>query len=143
MESLVGLRSRDTGNEMVGGPAWFPAPVVIVRMGWSFVAFLFGLCFFRADSAAQGALIVTDIVRMFVHPFQLLGESVDVVLQHPGATGLIIALVATEWSYRQWDHPVQLSGLPRTLRWSVYTLAIWATLAFMPEAPRPFIYFRF
>ena len=143
LESLVGIRGRYTGNEMVGGPAWFPAPVVIVRMGWSFGAFVFGAVFFRADSAAQAVRIVTDIVRMLVHPSQLFGDSVDVVLQNAVGTGLIIALVAVEWSCRQWDHPFHLSGLPRTLGWSVYTLVIWATLAFAPQAPQPFIYFQF
>jgi alginate O-acetyltransferase complex protein AlgI len=56
---------------------------------------------------------------------------------------LVLGLVVVEWWTRTKAHPLALDGWPRPLRWTLYTLLLWATIYLMPEEPDAFMYFQF
>jgi D-alanyl-lipoteichoic acid acyltransferase DltB (MBOAT superfamily) len=56
---------------------------------------------------------------------------------------LLLAFVLVEWQTRAAAHPLALERWPRALRWSLYTVLLWAAIYLMPDEPDAFIYFQF
>jgi D-alanyl-lipoteichoic acid acyltransferase DltB (MBOAT superfamily) len=144
MPFILWPRKRDGGPASGGRPAgWWQAARGLAATGATFAAICVTWVFFRARTPADAWLILSRIVT---NP----GPGARSLFVGTGTVGekgmilLILLLVGIEWFTRHRDHPLGvLAGLPRPVRWLVYTGVIWAIIHSIPSSVAPFIYFQF
>ncbi len=137
--------AREGGATPLAGPGIPLASSIIPLAGSAatFVAICVTWVFFRSRTPADAWSILTRIVtdpglgsRSLFDGTGRFGES--------GMILLVLLLVGVEWFTRHRDHPLGvLAGLPRPVRWLVYTGILWAIIYSIPSATTPFIYFQF
>ena len=112
----------------------------------SFILLTFGLTvfawiFFRAENIGHAISYISEIFSpsLFSIPkFARRGSSLTIVL-------LIVIFLLVEWQGREGQYAIEHIGYKwyRPLRWTFYSLIIFAIGMFMPSVESPFIYFQF
>ena len=129
-------------SDVPGGENDIPAVSVFVRMGYTFVIICVGWIFFRAASVSSAWLILYKIASLPL----TIADPASLVLDQAVRKGIgyLVVFVIIEWGFRRHLHPIVVAKLPVAVRWTVYTIVIWATIKMMlVNAVNPFIYFTF
>lgn len=129
-------------SDVPGGENDIPAVSVFVRMGYTFVIICVGWIFFRAASVSSAWLILYRIASLPL----TIADPASLVLDQAVRKGIgyLVVFVIIEWGFRRHLHPIVVAKLPVAVRWTVYTIVIWATIKTMlVNAVNPFIYFTF
>ena len=129
-------------SDVPGGENDIPAVSVFVRMGYTFVIICVGWIFFRAASVSSAWLILYKIASLPL----TIADPASLVLDQAVRKGIgyLVVFVIIEWGFRRHLHPIVVAKLPVAVRWTVYTIVIWATIKTMlVNAVNPFIYFTF
>ena len=129
-------------SDVPGGENDIPAVSVFVRMGYTFVIICVGWIFFRAASVSSAWLILYRIASLPL----TIADPASLVLDQAVRKGIgyLVVFVIIEWGFRRHLHPIVVAKLPVAVRWTVYTIVIWATIKMMlVNAVNPFIYFTF
>ena len=129
-------------SDVPGGENDIPAVSVFVRMGYTFVIICVGWVFFRAASVSSAWLILYKIASLPL----TIADPASLVLDQAVRKGIgyLVVFVIIEWGFRRHLHPIVVAKLPVAVRWTVYTIVIWATIKMMlVNAVNPFIYFTF
>ena len=129
-------------SDVPGGENDIPAVSVFVRMGYTFVIICVGWIFFRAASVSSAWLILYSIASLPL----TIADPASLVLDQAVRKGIgyLVVFVIIEWGFRRHLHPIVVAKLPVAVRWTVYTIVIWATIKMMlVNAVNPFIYFTF
>jgi len=129
-------------SDVPGGENDIPAVSVFVRMGYTFVIICVGWIFFRAASVSSAWLILYKIASLPL----TIADPASLVLDQAVRKGIgyLVVFVIVEWGFRRHLHPIVVAKLPVAVRWTVYTIVIWATIKTMlVNAVNPFIYFTF
>jgi alginate O-acetyltransferase complex protein AlgI len=106
------------------------------QMCFTFLLATLAWIFFRSANVSQAFHYLREIFSksLFHKPVYF---HYDLIL-------LILIFIGLEWFNREKEHPFQLAGKPRLVRWSVYSLAICVILFnFAFHKPAEFIYFQF
>jgi alginate O-acetyltransferase complex protein AlgI len=132
------LRSTD----IPGGAGRLPSRSTLVRMLSTFMLVSIGWVFFRAESLTRAVAILEGIAT---RPLAAATEAADWRGPlHPNVMCLlIVCLVLWEWVQRRYPHGLVLRRVPRLVRWTIYTLLLWLTLALYAGSVTQFIYFQF
>ena len=129
-------------SDVPGGENDIPAVSVFVRMGYTFVIICVGWIFFRAASVSSAWLILYRIASLPL----TIADPASLVLDQAVRKGIgyLVVFVIIEWGFRRHLHPIVVAKLPVAVRWTDYTIVIWATIKMMlVNAVNPFIYFTF
>ena len=129
-------------SDVPGGENDIPAVSVFVRMGYTFVIICVGWIFFCAASVSSAWLILYRIASLPL----TIADPASLVLDQAVRKGIgyLVVFVIIEWGFRRHLHPIVVAKLPVAVRWTVYTIVIWATIKMMlVNAVNPFIYFTF
>ena len=129
-------------SDVPGGENDIPAVSVFVRMGYTFIIICVGWIFFRAASVSSAWLILYKIASLPL----MIADPASLVLEQAVRKGIwyLVVFVLIEWAFRRHLHPIVVAKLPVAVRWTVYTIVIWATIKMMlVNAVNPFIYFTF
>jgi D-alanyl-lipoteichoic acid acyltransferase DltB (MBOAT superfamily) len=137
-----GEAHRISRTDVPGGDSMIPSPGVVLRILGTFAVTCLAWVFFRAFTLHDALLILTRMARDAAHLAAYRVARADVLQQKPLFAALAFFFVV-EWICRRWDHPLQLGGWPRPLRWGAYTGLLWVTLYLAPGIPGHFIYFQF
>lgn len=140
-----GAEPKRRASDTPGGERDLPPAGVLCRMAGVFTLVCAAWVFFRADSLGDACTVYGRVFtdeRWLTHAGQMLHLLFD--QDHHLWTSIhLIAFVAIEWLSRRREHPLQLCGWPRGLRWTVYTLMVYDILMFGTRAGGAFIYFQF
>lgn len=112
----------------------------------SFMLFTFGLTvfawiFFRAENIGHAISYISEILSpsLFSIPkFAGMSSALTTII-------LVAIFVLVEWQGREGQYAISEIGQKwnRPIRWTIYSLIIFAIGMFMPSVESPFIYFQF
>ena len=102
---------------------------------------VFAWIFFRAENIGHAISYISEILSpsLFSIPeFTGMSRALTTII-------LIVIFVAIEWKGREGQYAIANIGQKwyRSIRWSFYSLIIFAIAMFMPSVESPFIYFQF
>ncbi len=99
---------------------------------------------FRADSLSTAGMIWYKVAFDIwsAAAWAPLGATIGTDPVRVGALIALVVFVIVEWLTREQDFP-RLPAWPRPLRWAVYTIFVWTTLALAARSSGQFIYFQF
>ncbi len=130
-------RRKKHGAEIAPGRL-VPRLTEIAAMALTFAATLIAWVFFRADSLSHATSYLGRM--LFSNPFA--GEQIARGAFVPGLT-FITAMVAVEWLQRHRQHALEMPGVRRWIRWSIYLAVALSILTFGSFSQTNFIYFQF
>ncbi|HVU37140.1 MAG TPA: MBOAT family O-acyltransferase [Opitutales bacterium] len=115
---------------------WLPSWAFLWRLAGTFLAVNFCWIFFRAASLDDALLVIQRIATWApgsgMRPWQ------------PGRLMVFgVLLLAAEWTWRRYVHPLAAIRWPLPLRYALYTILLWACVVYSPPEPSTFIYFAF
>ena len=107
----------------------------IVCLGW---------VFFRADTFSDASVVIATVfsdcltgVGYAALKSELRGDTLV-------TTVCLAMFVVFEWLQRSKECPLEISWVPRPVRWGLYTGAAWASIILLPLLDwGDFIYFQF
>lgn len=136
---------RHDPAETPGGERNLPAPGTIARMFATFAIICLAWVFFRAATFHDAAISIARMTSKLFSPsgWSQAGAALSVEHLHLRSLIYIAILIVTEWCMRRHDHPLDVPGLPRAWRWTIYTIVIWTILYDGTGGVRAFIYFQF
>lgn len=132
-------------RDIPGGVRALPSVATLTRIVATFSIICAAWIFFRAATFHDATLVIQRIAtRMFSgEGWHEVRELFHEQRAHVRTLVYLGALVACEWIMRRNDHPLDIPGLPRPLRWLIYTIVFWVILYEGTGGVRAFIYFQF
>ena len=91
--------------------------------------------FFRSDNVGQAFSYISIIFSESLFTIPNLKQLIFVPI--------IILFIIIEWFSRKKQHALEISNLPKTIRWSVYLIIGFIVLLSFNNNPNTFIYFQF
>lgn len=122
----------------------FPTVLELIQMVFTYSMITLTWIFFRAESVGQA---IDYIGRLFgptlfhISVGELLGRFLPINLLI--AFTFIPLLLMIEWFQREKEHGLEISHLPRHVRWGIYILIANLIVIFGNFAQNQFIYFQF
>jgi D-alanyl-lipoteichoic acid acyltransferase DltB (MBOAT superfamily) len=130
---LLGVNRKNI--EIVGQDRWLPNITEILQMSYTFILFCLALAFFRSPSLPDSLAYVKGL---FSASFFTIPAS-----NFLGVIPLLALFNTIEWFSRKKEHPLEISHLPLTVRWSTYLLLGFVIILAFDKNPNAFIYFQF
>lgn len=137
---------RSLSTSTPGGESLIPHPRTLWSMCSTFLIICAAWVFFRAETLGDAATVFHHIGRDLISPQAY--EPIAFSFEHDRflrkTTILLAMFIAWEWVQRRNECPLNFGTLSVPLRWTAFTVLIWATLYLMPQTGgREFIYFEF
>ncbi|MBL7104903.1 MAG: MBOAT family protein [Bacteroidales bacterium] len=101
----------------------------------TFFITLIAWVFFRSDNVGQAFSYISIIFSESLFTIPNLKQLIFVPI--------IILFIIIEWFSRKKQHALEISNLPKTIRWSVYLIIGFIVLLSFNNNPNTFIYFQF
>jgi D-alanyl-lipoteichoic acid acyltransferase DltB (MBOAT superfamily) len=120
-------------TEMVAMGRFWPTPLELFQICRTFTLILFAWIFFRATTFSQAIGFITHIgTSNWLAPLSY-------------AKGLLYVLLifSIDWVQRDKQHPLEITHLPRPIRWAIYYSISTIILLVGKTGHVPFIYFQF
>ncbi len=112
----------------------FPGWINVTRMAYTFSLAVFAFIFFRSDTVREAIYYIRGI---FTRPGISIPNEFTVTL----ALSISVMFIV-EWLQREKQHALELSMMPRIIRWIIY-LPIAFVITMMAGEKVSFIYFQF
>lgn len=133
---LLLLRRNRTYLEPVATGKMLPSPGEAGLILMNFVAVSFSWILFRSKSLGDAAAYIW---RAFTEWGMGLGT-----FPPRSLVALVLVMLGLEWIHRESEHPLQVDGLPKWLRWSAYYALLAVIYLYGNHHSRyEFIYFQF
>jgi len=132
---LMILNKQGRFKDIVAAKTFFPTIADALGMAGTFGITLVAWVFFRADSVMAAG---EYLIRMVTHPWLDVDHG-----QYRAAVAYAVAPLIIEWFRRTKQHGLEISDLPRIVRWLIYLLAVLSILIFGKFGSQEFIYFQF
>jgi D-alanyl-lipoteichoic acid acyltransferase DltB (MBOAT superfamily) len=121
-----------------------PSPIQLYRMVQTYLLQCLIWIVFRCMSVHDSFVVYRKMLHIFSEG--ALGELIDLMTGRKGrliGLALAIPFVFLEWFQRGRLHPLTLVGVPRPVRWLIYTILLWMIILLGATRKEGFVYFQF
>lgn len=143
---LVGERMFARGEDPAsaarqGRASLVPTLGPALRVARTFALVCLAWIFFRADSLAQGFMIVGKMASGLTQP--IFYTELIMWVRNSSPLHILAIFIFIEWWNRQSWNTLAVADKPVFVRWAAYTVLFWMVLLLGTKQAEEFIYFRF
>ena len=140
-----GPSSKARGSATPGGERLFPAGGTLLRMGCTFAFFVFTIIFVGAKTLDDSVTIIGAIASdaFSGSAWSELSEWIFGDRARRLAVVFLLVFFAIEWVQRRYQHALERPPRQRYVRWTIYSVLIWAVLYWGTRTNAEFMYFQF
>lgn len=141
-ETIFPAGKKQHATDVPGTQSRFPGPLVLLRMGLTFIFICTTWIFFRAPTLRNAVNILCRIPQNML-TFRWYIETHNLLIQYRMTIFICVTFVLTEWIGRRDLHLLDLKRLSGPARWLVYTLIFWLIMWLGTQLRGQFVYFKF
>lgn len=116
----------------------------VYRTGLTFAIVCLGWVFFRADTFSDAFVVIGSTFSDCLSGAGYAALRAELRGDTLVTTACLLMFVIFEWVQKNKECPLEISWVPRPVRWGLYTGAAWASIVLLPLLESgDFIYFQF